>query len=67
VCGEAAADPRLALVLAGLGLTSLSMNAPAIRTVGASLATATVAECEALAEAALAASDPAAARAAARP
>ncbi|MGW5715776.1 phosphoenolpyruvate--protein phosphotransferase [Amycolatopsis sp. NPDC003865] len=67
VCGEAAADPRLALVLAGLGLTSLSMNAPAVRSVGASLASATLAECEALAEATLATSDPAAARAAARP
>ncbi|GAB3704049.1 phosphoenolpyruvate--protein phosphotransferase [Amycolatopsis oliviviridis] len=65
VCGEAAADPRLALVLAGLGLTSLSMNAPAVRAVGASLAATTLAECEALAEAALATSDPVEARAAA--
>ncbi|MEC3974660.1 phosphoenolpyruvate--protein phosphotransferase [Amycolatopsis sp. H20-H5] len=64
VCGEAAADPRLALVLAGLGLTSLSMNAPAVRAVGASLAGATLARCEALADAALAAGDPTAARAA---
>ncbi|EMD28007.1 phosphoenolpyruvate--protein phosphotransferase [Amycolatopsis azurea] len=64
VCGEAAADPRLALVLAGLGLTSLSMNAPAVRAVGASLAATTLAECEALAEAALATSDPVEARAA---
>ncbi|MFD5243149.1 phosphoenolpyruvate--protein phosphotransferase [Amycolatopsis sp. NPDC058340] len=62
VCGEAAADPRLALVLAGLGLTSLSMNAPAVRAVGASLAATTLAECEALADAALATSDPVAAR-----
>ncbi|RSN14900.1 phosphoenolpyruvate--protein phosphotransferase [Streptomyces sp. WAC 05977] len=65
VCGEAAADPRLALVLAGLGLTSLSMNAPAVRAVGASLAATTLAECEALAEAVLATSDPVAARQAA--
>ncbi|MFJ8910687.1 phosphoenolpyruvate--protein phosphotransferase [Amycolatopsis sp. NPDC102389] len=65
VCGEAAADPRLALVLAGLGLTSLSMNAPAVRAVGASLAATTLAECEALAEAALATSDPVSARQAA--
>ncbi|MFD5089073.1 phosphoenolpyruvate--protein phosphotransferase [Amycolatopsis thailandensis] len=64
VCGEAAADPRLALVLAGLGLTSLSMNAPAVRAVGASLAATTLAECEELAEAALATSDPVEARAA---
>ncbi|RSN49100.1 phosphoenolpyruvate--protein phosphotransferase [Amycolatopsis sp. WAC 04197] len=65
VCGEAAADPRLALVLAGLGLTSLSMNAPAVRAVGASLAATTLAECEALADAALATSDPVSARQAA--
>ncbi|WP_414936561.1 phosphoenolpyruvate--protein phosphotransferase [Amycolatopsis sp. cmx-11-51] len=65
VCGEAAADPRLALVLAGLGLTSLSMNAPAVRAVGASLAATTLAECEALAEAVLATSDPVLARQAA--
>ncbi|MFE6610107.1 phosphoenolpyruvate--protein phosphotransferase [Amycolatopsis sp. NPDC057786] len=62
VCGEAAADPRLALVLAGLGLTSLSMNAPAVRAVGASLAATTLAECESLADAVLATSDPVAAR-----
>lgn len=65
VCGEAAADPRLALVLTGLGLTSLSMNAPAVRMVGATLAATTLTECEALAEAALAAANPVAARAAA--
>ncbi|OLZ59944.1 phosphoenolpyruvate--protein phosphotransferase [Amycolatopsis keratiniphila] len=65
VCGEAAADPRLALVLAGLGLTSLSMNAPAVRAVGASLAATTLAECEALADAVLATSDPVSARQAA--
>ncbi|WP_425442030.1 phosphoenolpyruvate--protein phosphotransferase [Saccharopolyspora flava] len=38
VCGEAASDPHLAGVLAGLGVTSLSMNAPAVRAVGAALA-----------------------------
>ncbi|HJQ45860.1 MAG TPA: putative PEP-binding protein [Amycolatopsis sp.] len=55
VCGEAAADPALARVLAGLGVTSLSMNAAAVRAVGASLAGATLAQCEAAAQAALAA------------
>ncbi|MEU4674222.1 phosphoenolpyruvate--protein phosphotransferase [Amycolatopsis sp. NPDC023774] len=65
VCGEAAADPRLAVVLAGLGLTSLSMNAAAVRAVGASLATVTLAEAEAKATNALAGADPVAARAAA--
>ncbi|MEV0067292.1 phosphoenolpyruvate--protein phosphotransferase [Amycolatopsis sp. NPDC050768] len=65
VCGEAAADPRLAVVLAGLGLTSLSMNAAAVRAVGASLAAVTLAEAEAKATNALASADPATARAAA--
>ncbi|MFF4594827.1 phosphoenolpyruvate--protein phosphotransferase [Amycolatopsis sp. NPDC001319] len=65
VCGEAAADPRLAVVLAGLGLTSLSMNAAAVRAVGASLATVTLAEAEVKATNALASADPVAARAAA--
>ncbi len=66
VCGEAAADPLLARVLTGLGMTSLSMNASAIRAVGASLTTATLADCEAAAQAALKAATPAEARAAAR-
>jgi phosphotransferase system enzyme I (PtsI) len=64
VCGEAAADPKLALVLAGLGLTSLSMNAAAVRAVGASLAATTHADCEKFAAAALATANPTAARAA---
>jgi phosphotransferase system enzyme I (PtsI) len=38
VCGEAAADPMLAGVLVGLGISSLSMNAAAVRQVGAELA-----------------------------
>ncbi len=41
VCGEAARDPLLALVLVGLGITSLSMAAAAVRPVGAQLARAT--------------------------
>ncbi|WP_158879627.1 phosphoenolpyruvate--protein phosphotransferase [Amycolatopsis anabasis] len=66
VCGEAAADPLLARVLTGLGLTSLSMNAAAVRAVGASLAEVTFEQCAAAARAALAAPDPAAAKAAVR-
>ncbi|WAL65642.1 phosphoenolpyruvate--protein phosphotransferase [Amycolatopsis cynarae] len=66
VCGEAAADPLLARVLTGLGVTSLSMNAAAIRAVGAGLAATTLAQCEAAAAAALAAPDPATAREGAR-
>lgn len=66
VCGEAAADPLLATVLVGLGITSLSMAAAAVRPVGARLGATTYDQCEEAAEAALAASDPAAARAAVR-
>jgi phosphotransferase system enzyme I (PtsI) len=66
VCGEVAADPLLARVLTGLGVTSLSMNAPAVRAVGASLATVTLEQCEAVAAAVLASADVATARKTAR-
>lgn len=66
VCGEAAADPLLACVLVGMGITSLSMAAAAVRPVGAQLASATMDHLEDAAEAALAASDPMAARDAVR-
>ena len=66
VCGEAAADPLLACVLVGMGITSLSMAAAAVRPVGARLAAVTHQQCEEAAEAALSAADPAAAREAAR-
>ncbi|KAA1428827.1 phosphoenolpyruvate--protein phosphotransferase [Nocardioides antri] len=65
VCGEAAADPLLACVLVGLGITSLSMAAAAVRPVGARVADVTLGRCEEMAEAALAAVDPATAREAA--
>jgi phosphotransferase system enzyme I (PtsI) len=65
VCGEAAADPLLAVVLVGLGATSLSMTPAALADVRAELARHTRAEAEALAAAALAAPNAAAARAAA--
>ncbi|WP_067808175.1 phosphoenolpyruvate--protein phosphotransferase, partial [Actinomadura formosensis] len=45
VCGEAAADPALACVLVGLGVTSLSMSAPSLPLVRAALARHTLAEC----------------------
>ena len=64
VCGEAAADPLLACVLAGLGVTSLSCAAAAVAAVGARLATVTLDLCREAAGAAVAAADPAAARAA---
>jgi phosphotransferase system enzyme I (PtsI) len=66
VCGEAAADPLLACVLVGLGITSLSCAASSVAGVGARLATADLAACQRAAELALAAADPQAARAAAR-
>ncbi len=65
VCGEAAADPLLACVLFGVGVTSLSMATSAIGQVGASLASATSDQCSEAAEAALAAGSPADARQAA--
>jgi phosphotransferase system enzyme I (PtsI) len=66
VCGEAAADPLLACVLAGLGITSLSMAPAAVRAVGARLAAASYDSCVAAAEAACAARDVAGARTAAQ-
>jgi phosphotransferase system enzyme I (PtsI) len=55
VCGEAAADPALACVLAGLGVTSLSMTAGAIQAVADALAAVTYDDCVALARHAVAA------------
>jgi phosphotransferase system enzyme I (PtsI) len=66
VCGEAAADPLLALVLVGLGITSLSCAVSAVPAVGARLGTVDLATCRAAAAAALAADDPQAAREAVR-
>ena len=57
VCGEAASDPLLALVLVGAGCTSLSMAPSAIAEVRASLAATTLATCRELTEIALAAAD----------
>ncbi|MDQ4037627.1 MAG: phosphoenolpyruvate--protein phosphotransferase [Actinomycetota bacterium] len=62
VCGEAAADPLLACVLVGLGVTSLSMTPRALPAVGAQLAKVTLTRCAQLAEAALASESPTAAR-----
>lgn len=65
VCGEAAADPLLACVLVGLGVTSLSMAAPALPLVRMALARHTLGQCRAAASAARAAISADAARAAA--
>jgi len=53
VCGEAAADPLLACVLTGLGVTSLSAAAAAIQGVGAKLAQVTLQQCRDAADAVL--------------
>jgi len=63
VCGEAAADPALAVVLVGLGVTSLSMTARAIPDVAEVLLSVSREECGRLAEVALEAADARAARA----
>jgi phosphoenolpyruvate-protein phosphotransferase (PTS system enzyme I) len=66
VCGEAAADPLLALVLAGLGMTSLSMTPRSVPAVGAALAAHSLSQCQALAALAVAAGSAAEGRAAVR-
>jgi len=66
VCGEAASDPLLAVVLTGLGVTSLSMAPVALAEVRAAIARHTLEECRQLAGQALAAADAGAARTAVR-
>ena len=66
VCGEAAADPLLALVLVGLGISSLSMEPGALADVGRSLAAVTLEVCRRAARAACSSDSPASARAAVR-
>lgn len=65
VCGEAAADPLLACVLVGLGITSLSAASAAVAYVGAKLASVTLQQCQDAAAAALRTDSAEAARAAA--
>jgi phosphotransferase system enzyme I (PtsI) len=55
ICGEAAADPALAVVLVGLGATTLSMTPAALADVRAELASVTLLEARAKAAAACAA------------
>ncbi|AUX21724.1 phosphoenolpyruvate-protein phosphotransferase [Sorangium cellulosum] len=66
VCGEAAGDPQVAPLLAGLGVTRLSMCASAFDAVEDALAAASFAALAAAAEEALAVDDAASARAAMR-
>lgn len=56
VCGEAAGDPLMALVLVGLGVGSLSMAAPKVPAVRFALSRHDFAQCGAIAQAALSAS-----------
>ena len=62
VCGESAADPALAVVLAGLGVTTLSMTPRALPAVAAVLRTVSLAEAKVLAYRAVGASSAAEAR-----
>jgi phosphoenolpyruvate-protein phosphotransferase (PTS system enzyme I) len=64
VCGEAASDPRLAPVLVGLGVGSLSMAPACVPDVRAALAERSLEECRELARRALEAPGALAARAA---
>ncbi|MEP6843748.1 MAG: phosphoenolpyruvate--protein phosphotransferase [Pseudolysinimonas sp.] len=65
ICGEAAADSQLAVVLVGLGATTLSMTPAALASVRAELAGVTLEQARAKAAAALAADSAVGARAAA--
>ncbi|WP_425560759.1 phosphoenolpyruvate--protein phosphotransferase [Microbacterium paludicola] len=66
ICGEAAADPLLAVVLVGLGATTLSMAPAALADVRFSLGRYTIEDARRIAQAALDADDAPAARAAAQ-
>jgi phosphoenolpyruvate-protein phosphotransferase/dihydroxyacetone kinase phosphotransfer subunit len=62
VCGEAASDPLQALVLAGLGISSLSMTPAALAAVGRGLAAVTLEDCRRAARAACDTDSPASAK-----
>jgi phosphotransferase system enzyme I (PtsI) len=64
ICGEAAADPLLAVVLVGLGATSLSMSPAALADVRAELARYTLDQAKEFADIALSANSAVEARAA---
>ncbi|OIH82158.1 phosphoenolpyruvate--protein phosphotransferase [Arthrobacter sp. UCD-GKA] len=66
VCGEAAADPALAVVLVGLGVSTLSMSARSLASVAAVLKTVTLERAGELAQLALATPSAEAARTAVR-
>ncbi|MFT3968811.1 MAG: phosphoenolpyruvate--protein phosphotransferase [Micropruina sp.] len=62
VCGESGGDPLMALVLAGLGVTSLSMAPSKVRAVRTALALHDYAQCQQMAAAARASAGPKEAR-----
>jgi phosphotransferase system enzyme I (PtsI) len=64
ICGEAAADPMLAVVLVGLGATTLSMSPAALADVRAELSRFTLAQAKEFADLALSAKSAVEARAA---
>jgi phosphotransferase system enzyme I (PtsI) len=66
VCGEAAADPALAVVLVGLGVSTLSMTARSLSAVDAVLSSVTLQQARELAALALAAATATEARASVR-
>jgi phosphotransferase system enzyme I (PtsI) len=66
ICGEAAADPLLAIVLVGLGATSLSMSPSALADVRAQLKEVSLDDARDLAQAALAADSATSAKTAVR-
>jgi phosphotransferase system enzyme I (PtsI) len=66
VCGEAASDPALAVVLVGLGVASLSMTPRSIAAVATVLARTSLPECRRLAKVAIDAPTAGAGRAAVR-
>ena len=66
VCGESASDPLLALVLVGLGVTSLSMSPTSLPSVRRALAAHTLEQCQEMARAVLDADDAPSARTAVR-
>ena len=58
ICGEMASDPDGCVILAGLGINSLSMNAPLIPVVKRRLSEISIADAKSLAERALEVTSP---------
>jgi len=65
VCGESASDPAFAVVLAGLGITSVSASPSQVNVVSNALASVTLEQAKSVASAALSGTDAASAKAAA--